>query len=295
MPEITWEQNDGYAHSNQVSKLMRESLRPKAKLRQFADIPPEANEARQNKGETFYWNVFSAPARKNRRLSETDRIKSSQIGVTQNSLTVIEMGDAIEITQKAELLSYQDWEAVIQSGLSFGAAAQFDVESFLAMDSTPLVASPTSGTSATSVTVVEDGTPTITNDVALGTGHVKAIVDFMKNNNIPPDMSRDAYVCLSGIDALRPIKNSLESINQYTETGLSFIKYGEMGRYEDTIFVEQTMIPAGGALDSTTFDAYTDTADAWNNAKSSWAFFFGDDVITEAPVVPEEVRAITIH
>jgi hypothetical protein len=51
------------------------------------------------------------------------------------------------------------------------------------------------------------------------------------------------------------------------------------------------MIPDGGALDSTTYDAYTNTADAWNNAVSSWAMFFGDDPVTEAPVIPEEVRA----
>ena len=292
MPEITWEQNDGYRHSNQVSKLLRESLRPKAKFRQFCNIPPEVENANMlHKGATFYWNVIAAPARKNRRLAETDRIQSSALSVTQNSLTVVEMGDAIEHTLKAELLSFQDWEALISSGLAFGAAAQFDVEAFLQFKASVLTASPTSGTSPTSVTFTTNGTPSQTNDVAMGTGHVKAIGDYMKNRNIPPDMSRDAYMALGRVDTFRPIKNELESIHQYTPEGLSLIKYGEIGRYEDFIFVEQTMIPQGGADDSTTFDAYTDTADAWNNTDSDWAFFFGDDAVTEAPVVPEEVRA----
>lgn len=292
MPEITWDANDGYIHSNQVSKLLRESLRPKGKFRQFCTIPEEVDGASGlNKGNTFYWNVISAPARQNFRLSETERIASSNVSVTQNSLTVVEMGRAIEHTLKAQLLSFQDWEAIINNGLAFMAGAQFDVEAYLQFDATPLRASPTSGTSTTSVTFVTDGNPTITNNVALGTGHVKAVGDFMKKRNIPPHMQRDAYVCIAGIDNLRGIKNSLESIHQYTETGLSFIKYGEIGRYEDFIFVEQTMIPEGGADDSTTFDAYTNTADAWNNALSSWAMFFGDDPVSEAPVVPEEVRA----
>lgn len=293
MPEITWDQNDGYIHSNQVSKLFRESLRPKGKFRQFCTLPPELDKAGMlNKGATFYWNVFAAPARQNFRLAETERIGSSSMDVTQNSLTVVEMGRAIEHTAKAQVLSFQDWEGIIENGLSFMAGAQFDVEAYLQFKATPLHAAPSSsGTSTTSVTVVTNSTPTITNNVALGTGHVKAIGDYMKGRNIPPNMQRGSYVCVAEVSTLRNLKNSLESIHQYTPDGLSFIKYGEIGRYEDMIFIEQTMIPAGGAYDSTTFNAYTNTADAWNNALSSWAMFFGDDPVTEAPVVPEEVRA----
>lgn len=292
MPEITWEANDGYIHSNQVSKLLRESLRPKGKFRQFATIPPEVENAGMlNKGATFYWNVINAPTRRNRRLAETDRIQSSALTVTQNNLTVVEMGDAIEHTLKAQLLSFQDWDAIIQNGLAFSAAAQFDVEAFLQFKATMLTAAPTGGTSQTSVTFTTNGTTAITNNTAMTTGHVKAIGDYMKNRNIPQDMSRDAYMAVGRVDTWRPIKNALESIHQYTKEGLSFIKYGEIGRYEDFIFVEQTMIPQGGAEDSATYDAYTDTADPWNNALSDWAMFFGDDPVTEAPVLPEEVRA----
>jgi len=61
-------------------------------------------------------------------------------------------------------------------------------------------------------------------------------------------------------------------------------------KYEGCRFIEQTFIPKGGANDSTTFDPYTQTADAWNNAKSSWAFFAGGDTVNEAIVIPEEIR-----
>jgi hypothetical protein len=47
----------------------------------------------------------------------------------------------------------------------------------------------------------------------------------------------------------------------------------------------------GGANDSTTFDPFSGTADAWNNAKSSWGFYMGGDTVTEATVIPEEIRA----
>jgi hypothetical protein len=293
MSQITWDQHDGYIHSNQVSNILRESLRPKAKFRQFAtlDDGEGGSGAAPNRGDTFYWNVYQTPARQNFRLAETDRIQSSNMTKLQRSLTVTEMGRAIEHTQKAQILSKEDWEAIIQSGLSFMAAAQFDVETFLQFKKTPLRAVPTSGNSATSVTVTTNGVPSQTNGVELKTPHIKAISDFMKKHNIPPHRDNDGYYCVTDVTTLRPMKDELEAVHKYTETGLGYIKFGEIGRYEDITFVEQTMIPAGGAADSTTYDPYTNTADAWNGAKSSWAMFFGDDPVTEAAITPEEVRA----
>jgi hypothetical protein len=55
-------------------------------------------------------------------------------------------------------------------------------------------------------------------------------------------------------------------------------------------FVEQTNIPRGGANDTTTFNAFSNVSDAWNNAKSDWMFSFGDDTVAEAITVPEEMR-----
>ena len=83
----------------------------------------------------------------------------------------------------------------------------------------------------------------------------------------------------------------METLEQYTETGLGMIFAGEIGRYEGTRFIEQTFIPEGGAIDSTTFDPYTGTGDAWNNALSSWVFFMGADTVTEGVGIPEEIRA----
>lgn len=119
---------------------------------------------------------------------------------------------------------------------------------------------------------------------------MKAIVDYMKERNIPP-FAADDYVAISHTTTYRTFRNSLETLQQYTETGLNKIFNGEIGRYEGTRFIEQTFIPKGGAADSSTFDPWGGTADAWNNAASSWAFFLGADTCTEAVCVPEEIRA----
>lgn len=292
MAEITWDQYDGFIHSNQVSNKLRESLRPRAKLRQFATLPDELETtAVQGKGERFYWNVIGKPAMQNFRLNETERIPSSTLSTTQNSLVVTEMGRAIERTEKAETLSMQRWEKIIKSALAYMASHQFEVEVYLQLKGTPLWVAPSGGTSTTAVTLTTNSSTVTTNNVAFGTGHVKAINDLMQIRNIPPNMDRDAYVAVGGISTLRPVSNDLETINQYTETGYSRIMFGEIGRYDDMIFVKQNMIASGGAVDSTTYDPYTDTADAWNNAQSDWIVFLGDDPVTEAAVVPEEIRA----
>ena len=180
--------------------------------------------------------------------------------------------------------------AIIDKTLKDDARKYFDIEAFLQFKNTALRAEPSSGTSTTAINLDTTGTATVTNNVALGTGHVKAIVDTMKERNIPP-YTADDYVGVSHPTTLRNLKNSLETIHQYTETGLAHIFNGEIGRYESTRYVEQTFIPKGGAANATSYDPWSGTPQAWTNGLSSWAFFMGGDTVTEAVCVPEEIRA----
>jgi hypothetical protein len=96
------------------------------------------------------------------------------------------------------------------------------------------------------VTIDTTGTCSTTNNLALNTGHVKAIVDAMKERNIPPYVADD-YLVVSHVSTYRPFKNTLETLNQYTNIGIDKIYNGEIGRYEGSRFIEQTFIPKGGA------------------------------------------------
>jgi hypothetical protein len=75
----------------------------------------------------------------------------------------------------------------------------------------------------------------------------------------------------------------VETIHQYSSTGLQLIMNGEIGRYENVRYVEQTNIAKGI---STTGISGT----PWTNGKSDWIFFFGNDTVAEAIAVPEEMR-----
>jgi N4-gp56 family major capsid protein len=286
----TVDADGGYMYEDELSDVLRTALQPLTKFRQFCEPDEDALNKGLHRGERFSWNVYGDLATQGRRLSELSPMPETSFSVSQSSLTVVEMGNSVPYTGKLTALAKHDVLRIINKALKNDARKAFDIEAWTQFNACKLRAAPTSGTSTTSVTITENASTATTNNVALGTGHVKAIVDEMRERNVP-GFAEDDYVAISHPTTLRPFKYELESIRQYTNEGLTKVYNGEIGRYEGTRFVEQDFVPKGGAIDSTTFDPYTRTADAWNNAKSSWAFFFGADTVNEAVVIPEEIRA----
>lgn len=278
----------GYMYSGELSNVLRMAVQPMVKFRQFADIKDAAVQGK-GKGDTFHWNVYSDVATRGAALVETNTMPETNFTIVQGTMTITEYGNSVPYTQKLDDLSRHSVKEVINKVLKNDAKKAFDVAAFAQFNAAPLRVVPTGGTATDSVVLTTNGTATATNNVAMGKGHVKAIVDLMKERNIPPRVADD-YYSLGHPSTFRNLKNELEAVHQYTTEGFGMIMNGEIGRYENTRFIEQTGIPKGGAADSGTFNPATDTADPWNNAKSSWAFFFGDDTVAEGIAVPEEMR-----
>lgn len=229
----------------------------------------------KNKGETFNWNVYSDIATQGTTLVETTTMPESNFTITQGTMTITEYGNSVPFTQKLDDLSLHPVKEVIGKVLKNDAKKAFDKGAHTQFNATPLRVVPaSSGTSTTALTLTTNGTATGTNNIALGKEHVKLIVDLMKERNIAPYMADD-YVALAWPTTFRKLKNDLESIHQYVDTGFQMILNGEIGRYESVRFVEQTNV----------------AKEAFTNGLSNWAFFFGDDTVAEGIVTPEEMRA----
>lgn len=281
----------GYLYSDQLSDILRIQVQPLTKFRQFADAKDGAQKG-LNSGDLFTWNVISNIGTQGHKLSETSPMPESDFTIQQHSLTVEEFGNSVPYTGLLTSLSKQDVVDIIDQVLKHDARKSFDYEAWNQMNATPLRVTTSDNTlNQTDIALVEDGTPTVTNNSPLQTAHIKSISDLMKERNIPAYGSGDDYYCISHPTTYREFKNELEDIQQNTSEGFALIMYGEIGRYEGIRFIEQTHIPKGGAFDSTTYDALNGVADPWNNDESSWAFFFGGDTVTEAIVIPEEIRA----
>ena len=278
----------GYMYADKLSNLLRLELLPSVKFRQFCDIKEEEAQGK-NKGDRWYWNVYSKVATKGRTLNETVKMPETKFTITQQSATITERGNSVPFTGKLDDLSEQPVTEVIHKVLKVDAKESMDIGAWEQFDATPLRVAPTSGTSTTAVTLTTNGATATTNNVAFRKGHAAAIATTMKERNIPPFANED-YYAIARPAAYDTMRDDLESIHQYVETGLTHIKNGEIGRYRGIRFVEQTHIPTGGANDSVIFDAYSETGDPWNNTASDWIFFMGADCAAEGIAILEEIR-----
>lgn len=241
---------------------------------QFADVK-DATQQGKNKGDSFTWDVVSNVVTQGTTLLETNTMAETNFTITQGTLTITERGNSIPYSGKLEDLSQFSVKEPVMKALKNDATKSFDIAAHAQFNTTLLRVSPaTSGSSTSAVTLTTNGTAATTNSVAFNNNHAKAIVDIMKERNIPA-YKADDYYAIAWPTTLRTFKNNLESIKQYTSEGFSMIMNGEVGRYENVRYVEQTNIAKS----------------AWSAGVSDWIFFFGEDTVAEAIAVPEEMRA----
>lgn len=278
----------GYLASFNLSKELRQGVQATSKFRQFCDIKDAWGTVKKS-GQTFTWDAVPMMTRASRALTETNTIGQGNMTVLQATLTMNERGFSVPYTELLESLVMIAVKQPIMKVLKYDAMVDLDCLVHQQFNLTPLRVVSTSSAD-TAFTLTTNSTATATNTTLLSKINVRAIIDGMKGRNIPYYTDSD-YYAIARPAGLRLLKNDMEAIQQYTESGFAMIKNGEVGRYNDTRFVEQTVIPVGGAADSTTFDPFADTGDAWNGSAGDWVFFFGSDTVCEAVHTEEEIRA----
>lgn len=278
----------GFMFAPELSNVLRMAVLPVVKFRQFCDAK-DATDKGYQRGDKFSWNVYSRVVTKGNALSEASAMPETNFTIAQKTLTLTEFGNSVPYTGKLDNLSQHPVQEIIHRVLKHDCKQALDVQVWAQFQTTPVKVQAAAGTSTTAIVLVNTGSIGVTNNIAFGKGHVRPIVDTMKERNIPAFIGDD-YYCIARPTTFAQLKADLETVYQYTETGFAEILNGEIGRFYNLRFVEQTHIPAGGAEDSVTFNPQTDTSDPWNNAKSDWIFFFGEDTVAEAIACPEEIR-----
>jgi len=255
----------GYMWSPNLSRKLRTALQPMVLFRQFCD----AKEAfGLGIGDTFNWNIYSNVAVAGGALSETQTMPETNFTITQASAKISEYGNSVPFTKKLDDLSEHPVTEIIHKVLKNDARKVLDTAAYTQFNATPIRIQ---STSSTSYTLTTNGTVAGTASTALFTSHVKALADYMAEQNIPA-FDGVNYLSVFRPTALRNMKNNLEGIHQYTPEGWHVIMNGEKGRYEGVRFIEQTNIASQG----------------WVNTDRG--FFFGSDTVCEAFAIPEEIR-----
>lgn len=280
----------GYMYSLELSDILRTDVQPLCKFRQFCDAGDFTDKG-LHKGQIFTWNVYNDVSQQGTTVTETSTVNETNFTIAQGTGTVTELANSVPYTGFLDNLSKHPVQEIINKVLKNDAKKALDGQAWYQFNSTLLKVgasgSGASGTNTASITVSTTGTQTQTNSVAFSNLHVKSIVDAMKERNIPP-YKGDEYFGIAWPTTWRPMKNLLEGIYQYRDEGFQMIYKGEIGKYEGVRFIEQTNIPhgnysSGNYASSTSFTT-------WTNGLSDWIFFFGEDTVAEALVVPEEIR-----
>lgn len=267
----------GFFFSLNLSKELRTALQPMERFRQFCDVK---NAAGKNKGETFTWDVVSNVATAGGTLVETNTVPETQFTITQATLTINEAANSVGYSGKLEALSQFAVREPVMKALRNDANKFLDRSASAQFDETLLRVV---GTTTAARVLTTNGTATATNSSALNTTHIKGIVDLMKERNIPAYVADD-YMALAWPSTYRSLRDTLETLHQYTETGLKLIFNGEIGRYESVRYVEQTNVAKGISTNGGL------TGTAWANS-NDWAYFFGEDTVAEGITIPIEMRA----
>ena len=260
----------GYLHQKKLSNRLRYYTERKCKFRQFCDLKEALG---KGNGDSVDYRLITRIQNSAdlAGLGERDDIPVSGFKIKTDQVRVTEFGNSIEFTGKSKILSSFSIEEIIRKVLSQDTIETIDRLAEHQFDQT-LVRYV--GTSATSGSFFRNGYAGIANDTPMYPFHVKEIIDDLRERDIPTYDGED-YVCIGTTFALRNLKDQLETVNNYTESGRKDVLNGEIGRYYGCRFVE-----CNHGMDATNFDI----------GLSSEAYFFGADTVMEAIAVPEEVR-----
>ena len=264
----------GYLSAQNLSRKLRYELKTVCRFRQFCDVKDASQQGRK-KGDTFHWDIISKLATAGGTLVETNTMPETNFTIVQGTLTITEAGNSVPFTGKLEDLSELQLNEMVRKNLARDAAEALDTLAEAQFGSCAIqVVSTTATPGATLLETVTNATPTSTNNTAIGKKHIGIIADLMKERNIPPYRGSD-YYAIAWPSTYRQLKTDLQSVYQYTTEGLGDIRMGEIGKFENMRFVEQTNI----------------AKESWSNAKSDWIYFFGSDTVAEGIARDTEIRA----
>ena len=209
-------------------------------------------------------------------LAETNTIPQTNFVVGQGTGQIVEYANSVPYTGKLEALGQIMIEPAVEQSLrddmvktlESAAGNEFVKTDFIAV------------CSQTNSVVFTTNSVAVASATANLTGfNVRSIVDFMKKKLIPK-FDGSSYICIASTAALSGMFSDTAAggwvdVSKYTSEYAKNIFNGEIGKYYNVRFVEET-----GYLSNS----------IGNSSLYGQALFFGADNVYEAVAIPEEIR-----
>lgn len=263
----------GVYKNHKLSAQLREASIAETKFMQF--VRPEPGYGKKMGENITITRISNISVPSDSSLDENVRIPEDSITISTQSITVAENGRSVPFTSFAEDLSHIDLRNAVQRQLRRQMSLSLDIAASDAASAGQVKAIPT-GVSA--LTFDTDGTASSSATVNLNVYHVEQIRDYMFSTlNVEPAVGDD-YVALIATKAKRGLLSDPSFIDWKKYTDPSAKYNGEIGRIENTRFIEVNHTSAASGSLGT-------------GSVLGEGFFLGADALIMAVAEDPELRA----
>ena len=246
----------------------------------FEDFSVRKQELLAAPGENVKFTIYDEISRGGE-LTEGSDLSTNAMSASQKTITVTEWGNAIAVSEKLLRLSWDDVmaEAATLLGRDFGVVRDLALRDALI-----------SGVSHNIFSSLDAGA--VADIEAADTFDIESIrraVEILQTENAPKFYG-DYYACFLHPHQAASLRRDPDWVAAHQYAGSRNLFNGEIGRFEDVIFISTTHMPNGAASSSTPgFDSALDNAGA-NGIDLYKAVVFGDQCLFVADSLPVELR-----
>ena len=249
-------------------------------IMRFEEFAVRKQELNGAPGENIKFTLYNDITRGGE-LAEETALSSKAMSATQKTLTLKEWGNAIKVSEKLLRMSWDDvmGEASMLLGRDYAVVRDLAMRDALAAASVnDLFVDPTA-------TVLSDLDATDTFDVE----SIRRAVEVLQTNDAPKFMG-DFYICFIHPHQAASLRRDQDWVNAQQYAGSRRIFNGEIGRWEDVVFIQTTHARNGAA--ASTAPGYEASLDGTGAAGADLyeALLFADQALFVADSLPVELR-----
>ncbi len=280
MAQYTWTNDvpSGTLKSHEISAKLYEEAIANTKLFQFVDTEESFG---KGKGETVSLTRISAIAEPTSdALVEGQKISEDTYAISQTSITVVERGRAVPLTNLAKDLSNYDLGSSVEKQLRRQMTLSLDTNTAVRFRDTNVKYTPT-GPAAADETTGSSFTSAATAN--MGVYHIKRIYDLLYDTYKTPPFSGEDYIGVFRHKSVAGLRDDPDWIEWQKYTSPSGLETNEVGKIANVRIVDtnhgntDVSNPKGLLLHG--------TSDVLGEG-----FVFGDDAIVVAMVQEPELR-----
>lgn len=249
-------------------------------IMRFEDFSVRKEELLAAPGENIKFTIYNEISRGGQ-LTEGTSLETSKMSADQKTITVTEWGKAIAVSEKLLRLSWDDVmaEAATLLGRDYAVVRDLALRDALISGVSNNIFSLATATQINAVTATD------TFDIEA----IRRSVEILQTENAPKFYG-DYYACFLHPHQAASLRRDPDWVNAHQYAGSRNLFNGEIGRFEDVIFISTTHMPNGAAgTDAPGFDSTLNEAGA-DNTDLYKAVVFGDQCLFVADSLPVELR-----